>query len=352
MAPASAVSILMRAANADAWADRRLDTAIDDLFLPEDGRLDDRMRSTIIDRVRSLVSGIEQQITTHAARILMPQGFRLPTSAQNDNRVSICDRLLESGLLRDGALMDELLGQVGLELLGDALAANRQPGSAPLLLPRLVDFGDDVIAQAATGYLMADSRRTALNRRSELPLVLHQRVTWWTAAALQERGDGGVAQTAVDRALAEAAERSLEAHNDKDRMAGVAMRLANAIDARAAELPDLLIEAVEEGRAALFTALIAHAQAIEFTEARALVLDPAGDRLWLALRTHGSDRATIARIGLALAEADPRRDLEAFADELDAIAGIASDAARISLTPLTLHPEFRSAMRALARSRR
>ncbi|UVO52157.1 DUF2336 domain-containing protein [Sphingomonas sp. SUN019] len=350
--PPDAAPIFARAVAAEAWAEARLGTAIDDFFLHEDGRLDDRTRAAMTERVRSVVTSVEREIAAHAGRTLATQGFAGQAASFGDPAASVFARLIDSGLLRDGELMAELLGQVRQELLGDALAANRQPGSAPLLLPRLVDFGDGVIAQAATAYLVADSRRRAVGRRSELPAELHHRVVWWTAAALRERHEGGVAQPAVDRALADAAERSLSAHDEGDRIAGVATRLAAAIDARGEELPDLLIEALEEGRVALFAALIAHAQGIDFAEARDIVLDPAGDRLWLALRTQGLERAIIARIGLALADADPRRDIEAFADELDAIADIPSEAARASLAPLALHRDFRVAVRALARSRR
>lgn len=349
--PPDAAPIFARAGAAEAWAEARLGTAIGDFFVREDGRLDDRTRAAMTERVRGVVTSVEREIAVHAERTMAALGLAEQVSF-GDPDTSVFARLIGSGLLRDGELMAELLGQVRQELLGDALAANRQPGSAPLLLPRLVDFGDGVIAQAATAYLVADGRRRAPGRRGELPAELHRRVVWWTAAALRERHEGGAAQPAVDRALADAAERSLSAHDEGDRLAAVAVRLAAAVDARAAELPDLLIEALEEGRVAVFVALIAHAQGIDFVESREIVLDPAGDRLWLALRTQGLERAMIARIGLALADADPRRDIEAFADELDAIADIPPDVARASLAPLALHRDFRCAVRALARSKR
>ena len=53
-------------------------------------------------------------------------------------------------------------------------------------------------------------------------------------------------------------------------------------------------------------------------------------------------------IGLALADADPRRDIESFADALDSIASVAVDDARAAIAPLAMHREVRAALRALA----
>jgi len=55
---------------------------------------------------------------------------------------------------------------------------------------------------------------------------------------------------------------------------------------------------------------------------------------------------------LLLSDADPRRDIEAFADQLDTIAAIPVLAAREALAPLSLHPDFRRAIRAIERLRR
>ena len=102
----------------------------------------------------------------------------------------------------------------------------------------------------------------------------------------------------------------------------------------------------------LFVAVLARSIGLDFAEAQALVLEPDGDRLWLALRAAQLDRPTIARVALTLAEADPRRDIEAFADELDRLAVVEPADARLALAPETLQREFRAAIRALARSGR
>ena len=152
--------------------------------------------------------------------------------------------------------------------------------------------------------------------------------------------------------IVEAAQRSLAAHDEGERPEALAVRLAIAIDARADELATLLIGALGDRSLNLFVALLGRAVDLDYDGARAIVLEPEGDRLWLALRAAGLDRATIARIALALADADRRRDIERFADDLDDIAAMPVSTARSALAPLTLHHDLRLAIDALAREER
>lgn len=347
-----AAPLFARAATADRRARRRLESAIDDFFLVEDDRLDDRTRAAIGMVLSNAVQGIGREIAGDAVHQIGAQAPEVGRLSLDGSHATLLGRLLDSGVLRDSALMAELLGQVRQDLLGETLVANRPPGAPAAVLARLTACSDHAVSAAAQDYVVADSRRRTPDhvRRGDLPVALHRRLVWWVAAALREGQRVSPAhQPVIDRALAEAAQRSLAAHDEADRLDAIAMRLASAIDARPEEFAALLAETLDEGRVALFTALLAHALTIDFTEARALVLDPDGDRLWLALRARGFERAAIARIGLALADADPRRDIEAFADALDTIAAIPAEAARDALAPLALHPDFRAALIALER---
>ena len=339
-----AAPIFARAAQADARADRRLDAAIEDFFLSAHDRLDDRTRAALHAAIAALLETIERELSAHASRMLARAGGGIVTAEPAET----LRRLIDAGLLRDPELMAEMIGQVRLALLGATLAANREPGMPALLLPRLAQGEDAVTATAARDYILADGRRDLMTGRGlGLPADLHRRVVWWIAAALRETCPGG-----TDQALVEAAVRSIDAHDDGARLDPIALRLAAAIDARTEELPGLLIEALGDGRAEFAAALIAYVQRIDLPEARALLLDPDGDRLWLVLRAHGFTREALARVALLLADADPRRDIEAFADMLDTIAAIPVLAAREALAPLSLHGDFRRAIRALERSRR
>ena len=339
-----------RAARADARAERDLSTAITDFRLPDEARLDDRTRHALGELVRGTIGSVETAVRRHAARLLAERGAADRAEALLTARIDVPGRLIHAGLLRDPDMMGELLARVRQDLLAAGLPLATGGGDEPSLVVRLAAAPDAVVARAAAALLVADNRRRDAAERAaanggELPAELHHRLVWWVAAAIREPTDHD-----IDRAIAEAALRAVAAHDEGERADAVAMRLAVAIAPNARELPDLLVEALGDRRVGLFTALLAQASGLPHEAARAITLEPAGDRLWLCLRAVALDRATIARIALALSEAEPARDIEAFADQLDAIVAIEPLAARAALLPMTLHADYRAAIRALARS--
>ena len=345
---------LAAARSARARAAHRLAGSIDDFFLAEDARLDERTRIAVGRLLGGIVRGIETDIRRHAARVLAGRGSDDRAEALLRGHDDVVDRLTQAGLLRDRRLMDELIARIRGDILADALPVDSVEADLPSVLVRLADSGDGVVAAGARGLLSAEARRRSSDNAgavaSDLPAELHHRLIWWIAASIREamvatQGD----DTATDRAIVEAAQRSLAAHDEGDRAESIAMRLALAIDARPGELAPLLVEALRDRRLILFIACLGSALDLDYDSARAIVLEPAGDRLWLALRALDLDRPTVARIGLSLAEADPRRDLERFAEEIDAIVAIPVDVARSALAPLTLHHDLRLAIDALTR---
>ncbi len=345
------MSASTRAVDAWARADVRLGEAIDDLFMADDARLDDRTRARVTHALTALVAGIETDLRRHAARVLADAGDIARAEAMLSG-AEVFARLARAGLLRDLDLIDELLARVRMDVLAEALPTAPVAVEAPSLLVRLTEAPDTVVAKAAAALLAAQTRRQAANENgtaepAALPADVQHRLVWRVAAALRERDDA-----AVDRAIAQAAVRSLAAYDEGDRPEGVAMRLAGAIDARPAELAPLLIEALGDRNLQLFAGVLAHALALDHDQLRAMVVEPEGERLWLALRAVSLDRSTIAQVALALSEADPRRDIEAFADRLDAIAAVAADEAAAALAPFALDRDFRAAVAALARSER
>lgn len=317
---------------------------MDDLFLPDDARLDEQTRLALAHRLNETIEGIETALRRQAARLLAARGgAALAEALLRGTTGGAAERLTLAGLLRDEALIAELVAQVQHILLAEALPAIASGNDEASLLVRLAAVPDRVVASAAQALLAADGRGRAL-----LPADLQHRLVWWTAAAIRP----GTPDADTDRAIAEAATRSLGAHDEGERMEAVAMRLAAAIDARPDEVAPLLLEALGDRRLSLFTAVLARAVGIDYEQARALVLEPEGERLWLALRAVQLDRPTIARIALTLSDADPRRDIEAFADQLDRIAAVEPAEARLALAPETLDRDFRAAIAALARSGR
>lgn len=336
-------------------ADARLSGAIADFFLGEDGRLDERTRTMLGRVLAAVVKRIETDVRRHAAKVLAARGAEAQAEQILQGHEDVVRRLSRAGLLRDRALMDEMIAQVRSGAIADALAPAASEAERPSLLVRLAEVDDNVVAAAARALLSAEAvRRHAVDQGAPPPAILpaerHHQLVWWVAASIRE---GQVASAgddaAVDRAIVEAAERSLAAHDEGQRAEAIATRLAAAIDARADEVGELLVESLGDRRLLLFVAVLARAADLDFDGARKIVLEPEGDRLWLALRAAGLDRTTIARIALALADADPRRDIESFADDLDAIAAVPVEAARSALAPLTLHHDLRLAIDALAR---
>lgn len=344
-------TLLAHAASADAAAFRGLATAIDDFFLPESHRLDERTRLGLGRLLRALVETVEGEIRDHGVRQLQVQGeIELADALAAAGGVFAV--LSDSGLLRDSELMAELIAQVRQELLADSMPvqAHDDP-ERPSLINRFVQHPDRVLAQSAMGVLIAESRRRSLPEagplpQTDLPAELHHKLVWWVAAALRARVAGEDVAT-LDRVLAEAAQRSLAAHDEGDRVEAAVMRLAVAIDAQPDELPELLNEALGDRRVTLFAGLLAHALGVDYPVARGLALEPASGRLWVALRALDLDRAAIARLGLALTEADPRRDIEAFAETLDTIMAISVDDARAALAGLRLPIDYRAAILAV-----
>ena len=349
--------LLARATVAHAHASDRLDGAIDDAFLDDAVRLDDRTRLRLRAVLAQLAGGIEARLRSHAAQLLMVQGEAMLVERLTGSATPVFARLNACGLLRDPGLIRELLGRVRQDMLSDALpiVAPDDPDQQSLL-PRLLLHANPLVGAEAGALLAAESRRRSTPtpgtpQSSDLPAELHHHLVWWSAAALRiaiaDAGDGAL--LALDRALVEAAAHGIATHVEDDRLEAVAMRLAVALDPDADARTHLLVEALSDRRLALVTALLAQGLGLDYADMREIVLDPAGERLWLALRALDLDRATIARIGWALAEADPRRDVDRFADSLADIMATDPVVARQAIAPLLLHREYRAALRAIER---
>jgi hypothetical protein len=358
-ATSGAAQLLARAAAAESRAHYGLAVAIDDFFLADEARLDERTRASLSLLLRALTETVEAEIREHGARLLSGRGETRLAAAILRTEASVFERLFRSGLLRDAALMAELIARVRQDAIAAALPMQAPDDpERPSLVNRFVQHPDRVLASGAMAVLIAESRRrggpdVGQMTQTDLPAEFHHRLVWWVAAALRERvgeaADGAL--PVLDRALSDAAQRSLAAYDEGDRLEAAAMRFATAIDAQADELPQLLVEALDDRRIVLFIALLAHALGVGYALAREIVLDATADRLWLALRALELGRESVAQIGFALCEADPRRDVEHFADTLDTIAAVPAADARDAIAPLRLDPDYRAAMLALGRGR-
>jgi hypothetical protein len=344
----SPYGLAARVAAAEARAQAELDTAVADLAIAEGLRLDDRTRLDIEAMLAALVTTTGSTLRRHAARLLADRD--IDGVAALRPVADLMPRLLAAGLLRDRALVAALVGRARHDRIAAALPLAAVEGDAPGLLIRLAGAADGDIADAALALLGLDGRRREAWERAEpasadLPAAIHAELVWLVAAALRMEAAGAVVTCAADRALAEATTRLLADQQPSEQADAVALALAAAIDPADDDLPPLLVAAIDDRRLDLFTALVAHALDIAMPEMRAIVVDPVGDRLWLTLRALSLGRTALARIALALADADPRRDIDAFAVQLDAIAAIPAAEAAAVLAPLALPPAFHAAIR-------
>lgn len=335
-------------AQADGRLRARLDMEAAELALGDAHRIDARMRMLLDRQGRGAAIAIEATMRRHVLRLLADQMTAARVEALLRPVAAVPERLAAAGLLRDPELLAELSARSRQDLLAAALGVAPAGPDEPSLLVRLSLAPDAPVARAANALLAADSRRRDGFERgafdgSDLPPAIYGRLTWWVAAAMR----GAMYDAARDRALGEAASRCQGAHDEAERSDALAMRLAAAIDPRPAEIASLLVEAIGDRRPGFFAALLAHALGLPFDTARAILLEPEGERLWLCLRALKLDRAAIARIGLPLAEADPARDLDGFADLLDPLMALAPEEAHAALEPMTLDPRFQAAMRSL-----
>lgn len=327
-----------RVATARARAAARRQGAVADLRLDDDSRLTDQLRFHVQARLDALVTTTANDLLVQAKR-LSPSGESVPPPLPLSD---VTRRLRHAGVLSDPDLLSELLAQVRQQLLAEALPIGTLTSDAPSLLVRLSEAPDRIVATSARAVLAAEGRMRTVaidGAAIGLPVALRRTLVWSIAAALRHDDDGD-----FDLALAQAAERVLAAQGDADRPGAAMTRLAEAIDARAVELPDLLLESLSDRQLGLFVALLAHASGIGHEDIREIVLEPEGDRLWLVLRALDLGRAAIARIGLSLAEAESRRDIDAFADALDAILAIPAERARAAIASLGLPQAFRDAI--------
>lgn len=238
--------------------------------------------------------------------------------------------LIRGVLARDDALIAELMAATRLAAIGEAMQPGAASGRAERvgLVVRLLDCPERDVAEAARALLVAE------NRPATLKPDLLQGATWRLAALI---GDEAAANAAGWLARQEDAGQE-----------AAAVRLAAAIDAWPDERAALFVDALDERRVLLFAALLGHAVGFDLEAAREALLST-GDMLALSLRALELDRTTIARVQVALASGDPRRDLDQIANRLDWVASLDPAAAMRSIAGWRRPAPYRRGRREVAR---
>ncbi|HTG38581.1 hypothetical protein [Sphingomonas sp.] len=339
-----ASNLLASASRAQSLCRLRREASVRDLLTPDDARLDDQRRYALRTLLRAIVGTIGGDIQDHAHRTLTQRGATAAAQALTRIEAYHIMPAVERCLGQDTVVAGELIERVTLDLIGSALpsgivAAQGAPWPA----------GHRTLDQRLLALRQAEGRRQAPPDQPpyaiDLTAECQARFVWWIAAAIARAADAdGNARVALDRAIADAGGQVLAGHDEGEGLEGIAARLALSLDLRG----DLLVPIVEhclgERRIVLLVAILAHALGVEGATMRTMIVDPADPRLWLVLRALDLPRETVARLGYAVCEADRRRDVEMFADRLDAIMAISPDAADGVLANLRLPADFRAAL--------
>lgn len=303
-------------ATALARAEARARAAMDDLFLPDEARLPDRVRIAAAAMLRTAVGSLETALRQAAGM-----------ADAGGNAYPLLDR---AGVLRDAALVEELVGEASREWLEERLLPGAEAGQQGLTARLLDDADPDV--RAATVSMVGSKGQ------ARLPVKMHRWLAWRVAAALRGQSD------AITEARLADAVWSLEPGESGAQAAG---RLVEAVERRTPRSGGLLTDALRDRSTVLFVATLARAARLDYGQARMLLVEPTEPMLWVALRSAGLGRGEMAEIGAMLAEADPRRDLDGLADALDAAMAFSAEAVERLLDPLRLPAAFRQAIRAL-----
>ncbi|TKD50502.1 hypothetical protein [Sphingomonas baiyangensis] len=350
-APVREAALLIADAAAADVRTRAIRTAALRDFLAEDcQRLDDRTRVAFAALLRTIVATIGGAIHGDALERLSAAGNRKAHAALNAvEAAAICPRLYDH-LLSDEAMAAALLDRVVLDLIAERLPEaliERSESEDPF------DTADMATEASAVALRALEARRRGPVDQPpyavDLDAETQFRCAWGIAAAIAVAlaPVDAAARSAIEWALADATERALARHDDEDRLEAAATRFAVMRDLPLGRVAEAIEIALADGRIVLATALVAHALALSFEDVRAMIVDPRDTRLWLGLRALDLPRDTVARIGYALSEADPRRDVEAFADRIEAIMQIDPNEAAAALEHLRLPAPFRAATMAI-----
>lgn len=288
----------------------RIDRAANDLFHNAAFTLSDQHRAQITQLMRALIGAIEDELRIRLGGALPPDATPELAAALGSARVPIAQPLLErTQLLREPDLVSAMLRRVDEHRLALVLGRD-SPYHVADLAQRLLDLGDEDVAEGVMALLIAESRRydqfgdPAL-ARTDLPPGPHRRLLWAVAAALRHYliRQHAVPDTQADLMLAEAVRDLLADHEDADTLEGRADALAQLLGERGLLDDALLTAALEEGWLALFTAAIAQRAGIDAAGVWSMVADPSGMMLGTVLRAIdcGRDAAVtmLWRIGSA-----------------------------------------------------
>ena len=267
-----------------------------DLFLDDRARLTEQERALMSAMLGALVDQVADEI-----RLALPADI---LAAAERDREQVAARLWKGGALDRPALILLLLRRADEQLIAVACRGARGSSDGGTV-ERLVGDSDGTIASAAMALAVARGRRRDRFGRlglefDDVPRDEATCLAHLVAAAMRQ----GIGETmvAIDEALAAAAERLLERHDESRRVEMRALGLAEAIHAVRGADDQMIAALAAEGDAGLLAALCAvRAGIAPETAWMLLVNDGARDAMLLA-RLAGLGRPAAAAMVAAFAE--------------------------------------------------
>lgn len=321
-APRDIESLIALAEDRSESARKTLVDNISDLFLNEEGRLNDHERALMLDIIAKLLGSIEAEIRRQLSDRLADADWApadLVVMLASDD-IDIARPILEaSTLLRDEDLIEIVRSRAREHRLTIALSRSlsedvsdaivETSGEEDDVLEALIRNPDADLSRAAMDYLVAESERRdgfqePLLRRSDLPPDLAHKMFWWVGAALREfiLNDYDLSAHVIEPAIESATAAGLERRaGDKDQgVRASAGRLAGVMDESGNLNIPVLLRLLEQGRIQAFMAGLAQLSGVSFDTVDRIVLDQGGEALALICRMIGTDRNQFTRISLLI----------------------------------------------------
>ena len=267
-----------------------------DLFLDDRARLTEQERALMSAMLGALIDQVADEIRLGLASDLLAHA--------EPDRDHVVPRLWHSGALDRPALILLLLRRADEQLISAACRISRAANDGGTV-ERLVGDSDGAIASAAMALAVARGRRRDRFGRlgleyDDVPGDEAYCLAHLVAAAMR----AGIAgpSVAIDEALADAAERVFDRHDDQRRVEVRALTLADALVSERGADDELIAALAAEGDAGLLAAVCAvRAGIAPETAWMLLVNDGANDAMLLA-RLAGLERPAAAALVAAFAE--------------------------------------------------
>ncbi len=314
------------ARNKSAASRETLFEIIRDLFIGDQGQLNDRERALMSDILRQLLHDVERSLRKQLAERLAdcPEAPReLVVALANDDIEVAYAILVHSEVLRDRELIEIICHRTLEHQLAIAMRRSvSEPVSDALVntgeervIARLLENQNADISRDTMAYLVEQSKRVdsfqnPLVSRRDLGQELAQRMFWWVSAALRSHilENFAISTTSLDDSIEEAVATVLDGVLDDgpDDEPKAVTALAKKVVATDGFRPRMAADILAEGEVSLFAAVLSELTGVKPQLIRRLLFEPGGEGLAIACRASGFDKTTFITVYRLTRKARPR----------------------------------------------